>query len=947
MKSFFTQSNAKSFFSTKVEQQAAVIERNTGLKVTRRSGEQMSKTPWSSNEICVCTPAMLLNAIKLNEVDMSQQSLLIMDEVHEATSPLSIYGLLLPHIVKCPASQRPRVLGLSASPSCSNTADIRQSISSLCDKLLAVPYTPLIDDSNETVKSINCEYVGIHKSFFELKYETFVIDSLEKLSRYHSFFNSNWNGIPFNVSTRIKIDIVVKTLSHSKIVAQNMADMPLFELTQWMRKWIDSLDLLQIFGPRKLMEFIQADLKFVERNGSLKRISPQLAPYLAQMQLSIERLCSESNIADNSPKLEELIRRLKVHQNDQERILIFVNRRNTAERLCRKLKDESDIVKMNPLYIVGNTGSNFPKELQQSILEKFRNGECRVLISTSVLEQGIDVAACGLVICFDGIKSVKSTIQSRGRARKDVANFVAFVASEEQRKANELTQMEVSMDYAIRQLMVEYKSAFDPYVNQEIEKFLDADRLTVDENEDCDYEEADENELLLNMQDDRNIIQFRFFNFGNSKPLVELLVDHIESCFQSPIDSVKVKARVIHAQFSVTDIESDSKIREVSSFTINRKHSRLRSWFDVSYNLSKLNEEKETNGFIDGLDFDELKGFYFKDFLTVRYDSNYIWHEKFKFEIRNNEIVLSTMRSHFSIRSIDIDGPVLINDTNNSFEMFICLRIPPCYFTDNELDYYDFNNNSFNLSLKRNSSISSKISWNIRSAFKNLNIHIYNVCNLRQINMEKTSRSDDGVNSEDFIKNYLIKTWHSTHAAVLPTILPTSILTQFHTCGSVTSLMLLLNNTKPIRFNQLRIEHITDVTLPFPDCSSHSDDYALCGRVKVTPNRYIFTGLEPVPKNRVFRYFPNPDNFLMVSFCDELGGNPWRSQYICEWFLSVLQTGIRVGSTYFTFLGCSNSQLREGRCWFSSLDRQVVYNKIGQFPDTRSAGRKLTRIACE
>lgn len=913
----------------------------------RRSGEQNSKGPWSPNEICVCTPAMLLNAIKLNEVDMSQQSLLIMDEVHEATSPLSSYGLLLPYIIKCPASQRPRVLGLSASPSSSNVVDIRQSISSLCDRIFAVPYTPLIDDSNETAKSINCEYVGIYKSTFELKYETFVIDSLEKLSRHHSFFDSNWTTIPFNVPTRIKIDMVVKSLSHSKFIAQSMADMALYELTQWMRKWIDSLDLMQIFGPRKLIEFIQADMKFVEQNGSLQRISPQLVPLAAHMQSSIERLVAESSIADNSPKLEELIRRLKAHRNDQERILIFVDRRTTAERLCRKLKNEPDIVaSMNPLYIVGNAGTNFPKELQQSILEMFSKGECRVLISTSVLEQGIDVTACGLVICFDGLKSVKSTIQSRGRARKDVANFVAFVASEEQRKANELTQMEVSMDYAIRQLMVEYNSIFDPYVNQEIEKFLsDSDRLTVNESTDYADEEYDENELLLNVHVDPNMIHFRFFNFVNSQPLVELLVDHIESCFSSPIDSVvKIGARLIHAQFAVTDIENESKIiSEISSFATNRKYSHVRSWFDVSYNIAKCNEENV--GFIDGLDFDELKGFYFKDFLTVIYDSKHIWREKFTFAIRNNEMVLSTAAHHFSIRSIDVDGPVLINDTNACFEIFLCLRIPPCYFTDKELDHYDFNNYSFNLSLKRNRSIDSKTSWYIRNAFQNLNIQVNNVCNLRKL--ETISRCDDDVYAEEFLRNYLIQTWHSTHAAVLPTILPASIRTQLHTCGSVTNLMLLLNNTTPIRFNKLHIDHIADVALPFSACDSHSDDYVLCGRVKVTPNRHIFTGLEPVPKNRVFRYFPNPNNFLMVSFCDEYGGNPWRSQHVCEWFLSVLQYGIRVGSTYFTFLGCSNSQLREGRCWFSSLDRTVVYNKIGKFPDTWSAGRKLTRIACK
>ena len=45
--------------------------------------------------------------------------------------------------------------------------------------------------------------------------------------------------------------------------------------------------------------------------------------------------------------------------------------------------------------------------------QNFHDGECQVLVATSVLEQGIDVAACGVVICFDGVKSMKSIIQTR------------------------------------------------------------------------------------------------------------------------------------------------------------------------------------------------------------------------------------------------------------------------------------------------------------------------------------------------------------------------------------------------------------------------------------------------------------------------------------------------------------------------------------------------------
>lgn len=381
----------------------------------------------------------------MKEVDMSQLSLLIFDEVHEANSPLSPYGQLLPYLTKCPALQRPRVLGLTASPLSSNStlADARQSISSSCSKLGAIPYTPLVVDSDEKPKVITCRYVAIQKTSFEVKYEMFVMESLEKLSHHHSFFNSNWKTIPTTLSTQNKFGAVVKILSHSRLVAQNTVDIKLHQLVSWMSKWIDSLDMLQIFGPRKLIEFIRADLEFSNKNDALSSISTQLIPIVTEMISTIDRFANEY-LPDNSQRIDELLSLLKCHQDDQERILIFVDRRDTAERLCRKLKDDPNVMKLNPLYIIGNAGTGtFSKETQQSILEMFHTGESRLLISTSVLEQGIDVATCGLVICFDGVKSLKSIIQSRGRARKDEANFVAFVEAEKQRRANELTQLEV------------------------------------------------------------------------------------------------------------------------------------------------------------------------------------------------------------------------------------------------------------------------------------------------------------------------------------------------------------------------------------------------------------------------------------------------------------------------------------------------------------------------
>jgi ERCC4-related helicase len=63
-------------------------------------------------------------------------------------------------------------------------------------------------------------------------------------------------------------------------------------------------------------------------------------------------------------------------------------------------------------------------ESQNKSLEAFRVKQKHIIIATDVLEEGIDVAACNLVICFDPPQNLKSFIQRRGRARKRKSRFV-------------------------------------------------------------------------------------------------------------------------------------------------------------------------------------------------------------------------------------------------------------------------------------------------------------------------------------------------------------------------------------------------------------------------------------------------------------------------------------------------------------------------------------------
>lgn len=53
--------------------------------------------------------------------------------------------------------------------------------------------------------------------------------------------------------------------------------------------------------------------------------------------------------------------------------------------------------------------------------------ECNLLVGTSVLEEGIDIPKCNLVIHFDVPQVYRSYVQSKGRARAQDAYYILMI----------------------------------------------------------------------------------------------------------------------------------------------------------------------------------------------------------------------------------------------------------------------------------------------------------------------------------------------------------------------------------------------------------------------------------------------------------------------------------------------------------------------------------------
>ncbi|XP_076750079.1 endoribonuclease Dcr-1 [Xylocopa sonorina] len=122
--------------------------------------------------------------------------------------------------------------------------------------------------------------------------------------------------------------------------------------------------------------------------------------------------------------------------------VIFVDKAFVAKVLFYLLNEisthDEELHFLSPLYTIERNFDDisYSKDLeiehrkQEEVLKRFRIHECNLLISTSVLEEGIDIPKCNFVMRYDFPKTYQSYVQCKSRARAADALHVLLVSQE-------------------------------------------------------------------------------------------------------------------------------------------------------------------------------------------------------------------------------------------------------------------------------------------------------------------------------------------------------------------------------------------------------------------------------------------------------------------------------------------------------------------------------------
>lgn len=442
------QGGKRTFFITNTvalaKQQAEFIGRNviydTSIYTSDRNVDTWKHDQWlqefAKYQIIVCTCQILLDILKHGYLSIKHINLLIFDECHHGVGEHPMHGIM-EQFLRVPKSDHPRVIGLSGML--------------LYKQIKVVEHVSIQLERLENTFYSTIATVGSYDAYTEVC--RFSTDPKEQLLTFELHSPS-----PEIVSILQSITQFVSTVENyhlPKYLNQNHAlqrDLPKPKkmIKNNFTQLIHQLKDLGLFGGSiaVLGLIVQFELNKRESDSSaLRTLYRSCITFCESLRHQIEKRMQGMDIREqltrfSSGKVRQIINYLEnaynAHGDKKSKTLVFVQRRFSAKVLYHLIKtyfsktDDAELIR--PDFMVGNNGS-MPESIEQiltaktdrRVLDRFRKNETNVIVSTNVLEEGIDLQMCNLVIKYDYPETFASYVQSKGRARMKDSHYVIML----------------------------------------------------------------------------------------------------------------------------------------------------------------------------------------------------------------------------------------------------------------------------------------------------------------------------------------------------------------------------------------------------------------------------------------------------------------------------------------------------------------------------------------
>ncbi|GMT18805.1 hypothetical protein PFISCL1PPCAC_10102, partial [Pristionchus fissidentatus] len=429
-----------------VEQQAEHIQVHTALTVGRTHGT-LNIDIWQSkpafeqyiqaHHVVVLTAQILYDLLNAGYISIPSIALMIFDECHHSLGTNHAYRKIMDRYFEHQKDIRPRILGLTAS--LINDKTDPDTLEAKLAKLERI-----LDCDIET----SCDIVSVSKYGARPKelvlkcknyrwnnpYSAVSIRFLEMVKEFCLTTNEFHSENEYDVRKSIN-DAVSKMIS----VLKQLGPWAAWKDAQIREKQFKGMRRTAVLGEKQVDFILLAEtaMNTVRRLLDPKMKFQKIETFFDSLPHKIVRLLEI--LESFNPEIQEK----KKGRVEPLSAIIFVEQRYIAYTLrsvighASKL-DPSRFGFLKADYIIGNNSGSFESEASQNlhnrldkVLQSFRKGDLNLIIATNVLEEGVDVKHCNLVVKLDRPTNFRSYIQSRGRARKAGASYIVMVEDKE------------------------------------------------------------------------------------------------------------------------------------------------------------------------------------------------------------------------------------------------------------------------------------------------------------------------------------------------------------------------------------------------------------------------------------------------------------------------------------------------------------------------------------
>ncbi|MDK2990549.1 MAG: hypothetical protein PWR16_2078 [Methanoculleus sp.] len=374
---------------------------------------------WEACRVCFATPQVIKNDCLAGRYSLADVVLLVVDECHRAVGNYA-YVFLAGHY--CTTAEKPLLLAMTASPG-GDPAKVQE----VCDNLRIEAVETRVETDEDVrpyIHERDIQYVDVYLPE-ELQAALVVLRGLVE-SRLARLAKLNFR-VPKPDKLSMKALNALNAQIQQRIRTRDPSAFIAASLHAECMKLRHAISLVETQGSEALKLYL-ARLGAEGASSAGSKASKRLVADPAYRSLVEAAAGWKEELHPKVAIVRELVQ-AQLAAHPESRIIVFATYRDTVQTLVDALTAAGIACER----FVGQASRDAVRGLSQkeqiASLARFREGEFRCLIATSVGEEGLDVPSTDMVIFYEAVPSEIRSIQRKGRTGRSGSGSIVVLVT--------------------------------------------------------------------------------------------------------------------------------------------------------------------------------------------------------------------------------------------------------------------------------------------------------------------------------------------------------------------------------------------------------------------------------------------------------------------------------------------------------------------------------------